>query len=334
MQSIRLSQKEHDTLKNAFSKLKLNPYSDYVNFKSSIQKLGEEEIPLSFVNSCEQLKAERIKGNTVFFLQNCPIDDVIPVFDSKEPLPSKYKLKTTFIGEAFLELLSILTESPPLAYETRNNGDFFHDVYAQDKYSSTQTQKTDKELYFHNDRTAHAIRADFLMLLGMRNYIENEIITEYVDGSELLKFLTPEQQTCLRKPYFITPFDDYSKDSNSNQITSEQHPILEYQQSFRYYTNRTVAAENSPPEASQAIIALHNSISQAQKYQAQINKGDLFCFPNQNGLHSRKLIKIKNPKEAKIRWLLKTYNFENNISLNRFSDRYVDNIPGLVKEEP
>ena len=42
-------------------------------------------------------------------------------------------------------------------------------------YLNTQTQKTDSDLYFHNDRTAHTVRADVLCLLGMR-CDENNIV--------------------------------------------------------------------------------------------------------------------------------------------------------------
>ncbi|WP_238714869.1 MULTISPECIES: TauD/TfdA family dioxygenase [Tenebrionibacter/Tenebrionicola group] len=226
-----------------------------------------------------------------------------------------------------------LTDSPLLAYRTRNNGDFFHDVYADKKYSNTQTQKTDGELYFHNDRTAHPVRADFLSLLGMRSSEENLIYTGYVDGRSILENLKAESQEWLRKSLFITPFDDYSRDSNINQIDSEPHPILGNIHTFRYYDTRTTYTPEAPIEAIKALFDLKIAITKAKKSRVSINKGDLFSFANQDSLHNREIIQIKDSVSAEKRWLLKTYSFRSPEEMDKYYDYFDADLPGFVVAE-
>jgi len=95
-----------------------------------------------------------------------------------------------------------------MVYRTRNNGDFFHDVYVHKRYLNSQTQKTDGELYFHNDRTAHPVRADFLYLLGMCCNEHNLIYSGYLDGKEVLSHLDSESRYWLCQPFYITLYDD------------------------------------------------------------------------------------------------------------------------------
>ena len=104
------------------------------------------------------------------------------------------------------------------------------------------------------------IRADYLALLGMRSYEGNKIYTTaYIDGRAILKHLSDTEQEILRQPYFITPFDDYSRDSNENQTESDLHTILEGRQNFRYYDTRTTYAKKAPIEAREALLALKNA---------------------------------------------------------------------------
>src|SRR5699024_3920695 len=317
-----------------FLELNANPYKQYKDFRDEISSfLLEDKIPKELISMCEEIKEDRKTGATyAHLLQNCPIDFVIPLFDHENPVVDKYLKKHTYIGESFLELIAQLTNMPPLAYDTRNNGDFFHDVYAQSKYTGTQTQKTDSELFYHNDRTAHKVRADYLALLGMRSHEDNKIYTEYVDGRAILDCLDEYYQEVLRKPYFFTPFDDYSRDSNEEQVESELHNILEGVHNFRYYDTRTTYAKTAPNEAKEALIALKDAIKKAQKDYIHIKTGELFVFPNQAGLHNRELIEIAKPQEAKARWLLKTYNFSDTKALERHHSYFHEDLPGLVKE--
>ena len=237
--------------------------------ESIVEKVRREKVPSFFSSLCETIKrTEKKDGKYNHLIRNLPIDQNLPMLDSDDPVNDKYLRKKTFLGESLLELVSHLLNLPLLAYQTRNNGDFFHDVYPVSKYRNTQTQKTDSDLYFHNDRTAHIVRPDYLILLGLRCYEGNRIYTGYVDGKDIIKRLSKKDQDSLRKGYYETPFDAYSQDSNKVQVKSEVHPVLKNQHSFRYYDTRTRIVEQAPPEAYYSLIALKNAITTAPKRQS------------------------------------------------------------------
>ncbi|KVE65944.1 TauD/TfdA family dioxygenase [Burkholderia vietnamiensis] len=331
--TFEFSDREKSDLSTALRKLDKSPYQDYSGFHRGIGALVENgSIPTFFLNVCETIRNERTgQKRYAHLLRNVPLDDTIPVFDQNDPVQDKYEKKKSYVGEALLELFAQLTRTPLLAYQTRNNGDFFHDVYAHKKYSQTQTQKTDGELFFHNDRTAHPVRADYLSLLGMRCSDANRIYTGFLDGRALLDHISEAHQAMLREPHFITPYDEYSRDSNLNQTVSDRHVILENAHSFRYYDTRTTYAPGAPIDAIDALLSLKNAIVKANKERVQIRTGDLFSFANQDALHNRELIEVNDHEDALKRWLLKTYSFRDNESMHRF-DHYFAEQPGLVRE--
>jgi len=55
----------------------------------------------------------------------------VPIYDPEDPVCGKHLVKKTFVGEVLLEIVSQICELPILSYTTRNEGDFFQDVYAQ-----------------------------------------------------------------------------------------------------------------------------------------------------------------------------------------------------------
>ena len=329
--TFTIAPEDKENLNRLFCGIEYNPYKDYINFKKSISDIiVSAEIPKNIMNFFNEVKYNRKNDlEKAFLIKNCPIDRDIPIFDHSDPVNDKYLKKKTFISEAFLELFSQLTDNPLLAYDTRNNGDFFHDVYAQDKYGETQTQKSDSELYLHNDRTAHPVRADYLSLLGMRSSSENSILTSYIDGKDVLKYISKEHQDILRKPYYYTPYDEYSRDSNKNQLDSDRHSILSENYSLRYYETRTIPIKTAQSEVVDAYISFRNAIIKAKKRSVDIQVGDLFTFPNQFGLHSRTFVNIRNKNLAKKRWLLKTYSFRDTDYMKKFSKTFND-IDGFV----
>jgi len=330
-----LSENSKTDLYNLFINIDSNPYQDYMAFKEEINQL----IILSS-NSFNEIKSilktiQEERNNKISYahlIKNLPVDVNIPKFETSASVEEKYLLKKSFVGESVLEMASFFTETPILAYDTRTNGDFFHDVYPIDKYKGTQTQKTDGELFFHNDRTAHPIRADYLYLLGMTKNDKNNIYTGYIDGRNILKFLTEEEQMLLREAYFYTPYDEYSKDSNKNQINSAYHAILIDEHSFRYYDTRTTYVPDAPVKYIKALLSLKNALTKSEKEYVKITKGDLFLFANLQSLHSKQLIQVNDIEEASHRWLLKTYNFKSINQLNNFSQYFHKDIPGLVKD--
>ena len=322
------------SLVSCFERVRSNPYRSHMKFKAEVAELlTSERKLLKDLDEVTRLFREPREGERkVALITGCPIDRDLPFYDPEDPVHSKHAMKKSFVGEVLLQAVAQACDLPILSYTTRNNGDFYQDVYAQRKYSDTQTQKTDSDLYFHNDRTAHQVRADVLCLLGMRSDPANVINTKYVHGSDLLRIINPELHDVLRQPNFTTPFDLISQDSNKLQVNSDDHPILIGKSSFRYYDVRTTVNKAAPPIAWHALAAVKDAITQAPKLHIPIQNGELFIFPNLDGLHSRDKAHVPNPESARHRYLLKTYNFWSTERRDIYSNLYVPGVPGLVDD--
>lgn len=327
-----LTEEERRDLHTALAEVRENPYQDYPAFSRAIAALAGS-VPDTLSTACARIRADREAGRSeVHVLRNCPIDDDVPVLDQDDPLADKYDKKKTFVAEGFLELYARLVGTPLLAYATRFNGDFFIDVIAHNRFRGQQTGFTDGELVFHNDRTAHRVRADYINLLGMR-CPDDLVYTTFVDGRSLLAQLSTEDQKVLRQPYFITPFDVFSKAGNDRLTNSGVHAILENDHSFRYLDTHTMAAPGGPVSAKDAIIALKNAIVRADKQRHRVRTADLFTFANQDGLHNREIPEVVDPERARGRWLLKTYAFRDAASARRFAGEWVGGVEGRVGDE-
>lgn len=337
-----ISPRAHKALVAILSQNRVNPYEEYSQFRLSIRALiSDPKFPQEVRNICSSIRASREKNEQLHFLvRNVPVDRDVPDFSNipnTDPVRVKYAVKKTFIGEAALEMFSQFTGSPLLAYSTRNNGDFFQDVISEKKYKGTQTQKTDGELFPHNDRTAHDIRPDILNLLAMRPTRGNVIPTTYFDGRTLLAALSPGVVEALKQPIFFTPFDDFSRASNPGQQKSEPHAVLSFADEnaaapmFRFYSGRTEAL-SGPTEntATSALLKLERAIIGMQKYRVNLELGDLLSIPNLRGLHSRDIVAVPDPEARARRWLLKTYAFWNDEMCRRFAGRFDSTTSGRV----
>lgn len=323
---------EKEELCVAFRQLKSNPYSSYVDFKFEIKNMIENRItPKFFIDICKNIKKEREEGvYQAHVLRNCPRDENLPRLNFDNPVADKYQKKNTFIGEAFLELFAQLLENPLLAYADRNNGDFFTDVIAINRYKGQLTGYSDSELVYHNDRAAHKVRADYVTLLGLHIPECEVTYTGYVHGSQILSELSQEHQATLRKPYFITQFDVFSKDTKSSNVESEKHPILEGERWIRYMDTMTNVAPNSPGEAKDALIAFMHALIRSKKEKHRIKNGDLLTFSNKSALHSREKLEVDETEKVSSRWLLKTYSFRNRITADKYSSHWRSDIYGKV----
>lgn len=328
-----LTDDQCEELHRALGDVDKNPYEDYEAFSHAVGDLVDRgDVPQFFLDVCARIRADRENGvSDAHVLRNVPIDADLPDLGNDDPVSVKHAEKKTFIGEALLELFGKLMGNPLLAY-ARNRGDFFTDVVAFDKYSGKLTGYSDSELYFHNDRTAHEVRADYIALLGMRCPEGELIYTGFIDGRAMLEHLTAEAQEILRRPYFITPFDVFSKDKNASLTDSGAHPILENHHSFRYLDTATTTAPGSPVEAKDALIAVKNALAKATKVRHRILERDLFVLSNQDGLHSREKIDISDPSEARKRWLLKTYAFRDDAAADAHADKWLDGVRGRVAD--
>jgi L-asparagine oxygenase len=323
---------DRDAFHQILASVRESPYADYAAFTGRIAEIEREAaLPGTFLDAVERIREDRATGqSSTHVLRNCPVDRDLPELGHANPQADKYARKATFVGEAFLALFGRLCATPLLSYATRFNGDFFTDVYAIDKYSGKQTGYSDGELVFHNDRTAHPVRADYISLLGMRCPAEEMTYTSLVEGRTLRAGLTGAQRRLLSEPHYVTPFDVVSRDNNNSLTVSEAHPVLESDYGIRYLDTHTYTSPDAPPEAKDALIALRDSLVRAEKKRHRILEGDLLVFANQNGLHSRELIEVVDPERSRARWLLKTYAYRDAETADRFSDRWVNGVVGRV----
>ncbi|MGQ0840052.1 TauD/TfdA family dioxygenase [Actinokineospora sp.] len=322
---------ERDDLRATLQTVSRNPYHDRTAFAAAVAAVVDRgAVPAVLREVTAQIRADRAAGIAAHALRNCPLDTDMPVLDQEDPLTDKYAKKTTFVAETFLELFGQLVGTPLLAYATRFNGDFFTDVIAINRYRGKQTGFSDGELAFHNDRTAHSVRADFITLLGMRCPDGDVTYTSFVRGADLLAVLTEQEREVLRQRYFITPFDVLSRDNNTSLTVSERHPIFERLHSIRYVDTHTTVAPDAPFAATTALLALKNALVRTEKTRHRIRTGDLFTFANQDGLHSRDHVEINDPERARTRWLLKTYAFRDARTAAGHADRWLDGVAGRV----
>ncbi|MCT2582126.1 TauD/TfdA family dioxygenase [Actinophytocola gossypii] len=323
---------ERDELSALLRTVGAHPYRDPIAFSGEVAGLvRREEVPSALIEVTDRIRKERETGAAfAHALRNCPLDENIPLLDQRDPLADKYAKKTTFVAESFLQLFGHLVGTPLLSYGSRFNGDFFIDVIAIDRYRGKQTGYSDGELAFHNDRTAHPVRADYITLLGMRCPEEDITYTGFVSGPDLLAALTERERHTLRQPYFYTPFDVLSRDRNNALTVSDNHAVFYGEHSVRYVDTHTTVTEDAPPEAKDALIALKNALVRTEKVRHRIRTGDLFTFANQDGLHSREHVEINDPERARTRWLLKTYGFRDQATADRFADRWLEGVPGRV----
>jgi L-asparagine oxygenase len=330
--SYAFTDDERDELRGLLTTVRAHPYRDPIAFSDEIAGLVERgNVSPHLVEVTGRIRKDRESGNAfAHALRNCPLDEEIPLLDQDDPLTDKYARKTTFVAESFLQLFGHLVGTPLLSYQTRFNGDFFIDVIAINRYRGKQTGYSDGELAFHNDRTAHPVRADYITLLGMRCPEADITYTGFVSGPSLLAMLGEQERNTLRQPYFYTPFDVLSRDRNQALSVSDNHSIFYDEHSVRYVDTHTTVAPDAPAQAKDALIALKNALVRSEKVRHRIRTGDLFTFANQDGLHNREHVEINDPARARTRWLLKTYGFRDRAAADRYAGRWIDGVPGRV----
>lgn len=309
---------------------RISPYVNYSSFRNKVIETVElGKIPDFFINLCQEISTDRKNGNRVHVLKNCPIDKELPDLNLYDPVKDKYRLKNTFLGEAFLGTFAYLLNSPLFSYKSRNNGDFFTDVICIKRFSGKRTGFTDGDLIYHNDRTSHPVQADYITLLGMRCPEDDLIYTNYIDGKDILSNLSPEHIEILQQKIFYTEVDDMTREKVKNWEKSKEHAIINGEKIW-FQETLTKPIKNAPVVAIEAILALRDAMTKSPKHRQRLEKGDLLVFPNQYGLHNRERIEINDPNNSSKRWLLKTYTFESQEAIKVYSDYWLD---GCVSDE-
>lgn len=305
------SKEDNSYLRELLSKILINPYTQYFEFKEYIKSIiSSDLIPSSMVSACQQIVTERNNdGLHVHVFKNCPIDSELPDLNLDDPVGHKYQSKKTFIGEAFLEIMAQLQETPLFSYQSRNNGDYFTDLVSFNKFKGKKTGFTDGDLIYHSDRSYHSVRADYVSLLGLRVNESELIYTNYMDVKDLKKYLSSEVIERLSQEIYLTDVDDRSKEDNNNWEHSTRHAIFIDDNKIRYQDTFTRPENPDDFESIKALLKLKDAMSRANKTRHQIKKGELLIFGNQTGIHNREWIDVINPEEGRKRWLLKTYSF-------------------------
>lgn len=325
------SDAERASLCDLFSAVHLSPYSDYQEFKQQVaQQIGAGMMPGFFLALCQRIRSERAAGHLAHVLKNCPADDEVPDLNHDDPVADKYKLKHSFIGEAFLQAFSNLLETPLLSYKTRNNGDFFTDVVCINRFRGKRTGFTDGDLIYHNDRTSHPVRADFITLLGLRCPENDLVYTTYVDGKDIISHLSPEHRQVLSESWYVTEVDDLTRESNQGWEQSEVHPILLSDHTLRYQDTLTKPVIGAPVAARDALLEFKDAITKSPKQRHRLEKNDLLVFANQQGLHNRERIEVNNPDDVAKRWLLKTYTFRDSSTADTHTAHWADGVYGCA----
>ncbi len=242
----------------------------------------------------------------------------------KAPVESKYELKKTFIGEAFLVLYSELLGTPAIGYKNVNAGDIVHDIFPKEELYHTQSQKTLAPIGFHMDLANHFVRPDHVNILAMRSCPGNEIYTTFVRNLDLHDELNAITDL-LRRPDYYTPFDDLSTyGDKANELgEAAPHPILLGDHDFVYFEGRTRGADADGQRATAALdTALHR-----RKRSVLMRPGDFVSIANNYSLHGKDVETIRDPYQQKIRWSIKTVNVD---ALAKHAAHYVPGHYGLV----
>ena len=320
-----LSQTENRHLGNALLDVQGNPYKDYKTFQASVRDINESGVvPVRLADVFSRFSEGDQFENPYFMLKNCPIDPVIPLFGNTDPVNEKYRVKTTFVAEAFLQLAADRLGHFPIRYTNVNTGDAFQDIFPKEDLSLSQSQKSKVAIGFHKDLANHFVRPDHVNILALRNPRQNDVYTTFVRNKDILNNLPSEIVNVLRQPIFHTPFDDLTKygDVDNKLGKPEQHPVIDGNE-LRYFEGRTTAED---PTAMAAITVLDTFLN-TRKTRTFLEVGDFISTNNNTSIHGKDSF-IRDKEAANGRWLMKTVNV---LDPKKYEQHFVPGDYGLVK---
>jgi hypothetical protein len=79
-------------------------------------------------------------------------------------------------------------------------------------------------------------------------------------------------------------------------------------------------------------MEFRSAVAKVKKSRHKILDGDLFVIANQDGLHSREHIEIRDPESSRKRWLLKTYSFRDPAAAAAHEPRWSNETRGRVRD--
>jgi len=322
-----VSAEEKLNLQNVLLEVKTNPYNDYLEFKQSISGLiAEGLIPNDLHCFINDSRVHCQKQYPFVFIEGMPLDPILPYFSNEDPVREKRELKTTFVSEGILELFAQIRNEKPIGYLNVNDGDVFQDIFPKKDLFASQSQKALNEIYFQKDLANHFVRPDWVNLLCLRNDIENMITTCFTKNVDVLSAFSSEEKSELSKPQFHTPYDDLSTYKSQVELgEADMHPILtdENEVDIRFFENRTT----SNTDVGLQLIKKVTTLLHEHKICVHLRPGDLFATQNNNSLHCKEIVSLKNHALAKKRWIMKTVNVND---YNRVSEYAVENKEYLI----
>jgi hypothetical protein len=298
---------ERDALQSALAATTVSPYRNYAAFRRQAAKIiGSGGVPQRFADFVATLAGRDRAAGPVVLIKNSPYDRDVPIFDFADPVSSKYRLKTTFVTEAMLEVFAQLAGTPAIAYANVNDGDVFQDIYPKESMATSQSQKALREIHFHKDLANHFVRPDQVYMVGMRSHRQNEVYTSFVRNIDIWPRFTDEELTLLRQQAFHTPFDDLSMAGSKALGEAEAHPILGPIGDLRYFEGRTRGLN---PEADAALRKL-DDILHTLKQRLFIEPGDFVTTYNNFTIHAKEVVKVADEDLLRTRWIVKTVNVD------------------------
>jgi len=313
------SPEERKSLTQTLNELSIpsaTPYTAYQAYMDAILRLrGDARIPVRFASFCDEIMRRDLKCKPIVVIGNCPIDEILPVFDSEDPVRSKYELKKTFVAEGFLALYAVLTGTALVAHKSVNGGDFFHDIYPKKSMYETQSQKTLETLRFHRDFTNHFVTPDFVVTLTLRDTPENEVYSTFAINSDVIRTLPDDVKRVLEEEQFYTPYDDVSTFAMGKQLgRAKNHAIIQGDAEIKLFEGRTIGLTDAAKGALEVMLqALHTN-----KLTHIGQPGDCVSFANNYVIHGREVRQLRDIESLSRRWLMKTHNVYTLSALDKY----------------
>src|SRR6218665_3052057 len=297
---------EQSALVKRLEGIRISPYKSYSAFRHELRMLvANDPNVVRLRDFMEGRRRSSAYEKPFVFLENCPIDSVLPEFGNDNPVAEKHDKKKTFVAEAFLQLYAEVAGGHPLSPLNLNDGDVFSDIFPKENLKATQSQKALGPINFHKDLANHYVRPDLVNILGLRSSEENEIYTTFVSNHDLLNTLSPPTQARLRESWFYTPYDDLTVMTGNVQLgKAPDHAVLTREVDFRFFENRT---EGQNDAARAAVMELKAALH-ANKRRVLMRPGDFVSISNNLSLHGKEIGCIRNEAAQCLRWSIKTVN--------------------------
>ncbi|UOX90698.1 TauD/TfdA family dioxygenase [Amycolatopsis sp. FBCC-B4732] len=294
-----------DAFAAALAGVILSPYKFYEPFRRQASAVVDTGgVPEDFLAFCRALRDRDRAQEPVVLVRNAPIDRDVPPFDPDDPVRSKYRLKTTFVAEAFLEVFAALTGVTAIGNIDIAYGDVYNDIYPKRSAWHTHSSKGLLSQPFHKDLGSQPIVPDHIHMLSMRCAPENDVCTSFVRSVDMLRELREDELDLVREPVFFTPADPATSYDTGGVYPS--HPILTGTARMRFTQGRT---RGRTPEAEAVARRLDEQPGRFRK-RVQLMPGDLAAVSNHLSLHAREVHEVRDEEALRTRWIIKSANLD------------------------